>query len=135
LLPDVIFTSPSSPVSATYVALARAQPSRPLCEWKRSAFDEPLFDSSDEKEECDGPLLVASPSRRKNQAISYASLQANCRRLEQMRGAVRGELVTLKKEHSETADKVQFLSSKLLQYEEAQTRNELVASEAKKKQR
>jgi chromosome segregation ATPase len=117
------------------VAVARAQPSRPLRplhERKIVAVGEPLLDSSDDNEECDAPFLVACPSRRKNQAISHASLQANCRRLKQRHAAVKDELTTLQKEHSETADKVQCLSSKLVQYEEAQSRNELVVSEARK---
>jgi hypothetical protein len=43
---------------------------------------------------------------------------------------VKDELATLQREHSETADKVQCLSSKLVQYEDAQSRNELIVSEA-----
>jgi hypothetical protein len=133
LLPGVIFASPSSSVSAVRVGLAQPlRPSRPLRERKRVAVCEPLIDSSDEEEEYDEPLLVAPPSRRKSQAISYASLQANCRRLKQRHAAVKDELTTLQKEHSETADKVQCLSSKLVQYEEAQSRNELIVSEARK---
>jgi recombinational DNA repair ATPase RecF len=45
---------------------------------------------------------------------------------------VKDELATLQKEHSETADKVQCLSSKLVQYEDAQSRNGLIVSEARK---
>jgi hypothetical protein len=45
---------------------------------------------------------------------------------------VKDELATLQKEHSETADKVKCLSSKLVQYEDAQSRNELIVSEARK---
>jgi hypothetical protein len=133
LLPGVGFASPSSSVSAIGVGLAQPlRPSRPLRERKRVAVCEPLIDSSDDEEEYDEPLLVAPPSRRKNQAISYASLQANCRRLKQRHAAVKDELATLQKEHSETADKVQCLSSKLVQYEGAQSRNELIVSEARK---
>jgi hypothetical protein len=128
LLPGVGFASPSSPVSA--VGVARAQSSRPLRERKIVTVGEPSFDSSDDKEERDEPFLLAPPSRRKNQAISYASLQANCRCLKQRHAAVKDELITLQKEHSETADKVQRLSLKLMQYEEAKFRNELVVSEA-----
>jgi hypothetical protein len=79
LLPGARFASPSSPVSA--VGVARAQPSRPLREWKRVAVGEPLFDSIDDEEECDDPLIVAPPSRRNNQSISYATLQANCQQI------------------------------------------------------
>jgi hypothetical protein len=133
LLPGVGFASPSSPVSAVGVSQAQlSRPSRPLHEWKRVAVGDPSFYSSDDKEECDEPLLVEPPSRRNNQAISYASLQANCRRLKRRHAEVKYELATLQKEHLETADKVQCLSSKLVQYEEAQARNELVVSEARK---
>jgi recombinational DNA repair ATPase RecF len=45
---------------------------------------------------------------------------------------VKDELATLQKEHSETADEVQCLSSKLVQYEDAQSRNKLIVSEARK---
>jgi hypothetical protein len=107
LLPGVGFASPSSPVSA--VGVGRAQPSRhsrPLRERKRIVVGEPLIDSSDDKEECDEPLIVAPPSTRNYQAISYASLQEKCWLLKQRHAAVKDELATLQKEHSETADKV-----------------------------
>jgi hypothetical protein len=75
LLPGVGFASPSSSVSAIGVGSAQPlRPSRPLRERKRVAVFEPLIDRSDDEEEYDEPLLVSPPSRRKNQAISYASL-------------------------------------------------------------
>jgi hypothetical protein len=120
LLLGVGFYSPSSPVSAVDVARAQPlRPSRPLRERKRVAVGEPLFDSNDDEEECDEPLLMAPPSRRKNKAISYASLQAKYRRLKKRHAAVKDELATLHKEHLKNADKVQCLSSKLVQYKEA----------------
>jgi hypothetical protein len=130
-LPGVGIASPSSSVSAVGVGSAQPlRPSRPLRERKSVTVCGPLIDSSDDEEEYDEPLLVPPPSRRKNQSISCASLQANCRRLKQRHDALKDELATLQKEHSETVDKVQCLSMKLVQYEESQSINELIVYEA-----